>query len=80
MLKSRYKNIFLFIVVFIGLSGCIHNDLPYPHIQQNIQVIKANGESRNALIDSVNLTATVYLNEWINIEDVTFDEFQITSG
>ena len=80
MLKSRYKNIFLFIVVFIGLSGCIHNDLPYPHIQQNIQVIKANGESRNALIDSVNLTATVYLNEWINIEDVTFDEFQITPG
>lgn len=80
MLKSRYKNIFLFIVVFIGLSGCIHNDLPYPHIQQNIQVIKANGESRNALIDSVNLTATVYLNEWVNIEDVTFDEFQITSG
>ena len=77
--KSHY--IFLLILLFtVVFSSCIKNDLPYPNIQQNIMAIKADGESKPALIDSTNLSAMIYLEEWVDIENVTFDEFKFSEG
>ena len=59
-------------------ASCIHNDLPYPRIQQNILAIEAVGEQKPAAIDSANLTVTVYLSELADIRAVNFSTFEIT--
>lgn len=72
---------FCYILFFLCLAeGCIQNDLPYPKIQQNITALAAEGESRVALIDSVSMSATVYLEETTDIENVHFTEFSISAG
>ena len=72
--------IFFIIALFAGLTSCIHNDLPYPKIQQNIVELSAYGESKNALIDSSSMTATVYLSETVDIENVRFTNFKVSAG
>lgn len=62
------------------LSSCIHNDLPYPRIEQYITLLAARGQSAEALIDSANFKATVYLDETVDIEKVKFTEFAVTPG
>ncbi|MDE6792733.1 MAG: hypothetical protein K2J48_06605, partial [Muribaculaceae bacterium] len=60
--------------------GCIKNDLPYPKIQQNITRLAAEGQSKDALIDSVDMKAVVYLEETTDIENVKFTEFSVSEG
>ena len=72
--------IYLLFGFMLILGGCIHNDLPYPHIQQNILELKANGENKAALLDSTSLVATIYLDESVDLENVTFNEFKISNG
>ena len=79
-LNNMIRKAITYIVLITGMVSCIHNDLPYPKIQQNITALSANGESRAALIDSTNLMATVYLEETVDIEKVSFNEFSITPG
>lgn len=67
-------------IIVLLLSGCIHNDLPYPQIQQNITSLAAEGESRASLIDSAEFSATVYLGEQVDIENVRFTKFTVTEG
>lgn len=62
------------------LQGCIKNDIPYPRIPQFILGLKAEGEYQPAEIDSVNYRATVYLEETVDIRNVEFTEFEISSG
>lgn len=63
-----------------GLTGCIHNDLPYPKITQTITTLAVEGQSRDAYIDSLGLRATVYLEETTDIENVRFSQFTVSSG
>lgn len=63
-----------------GLLGCIENDLPYPRIQDNILKIEAAGQKSPASIDSISLTATIYLDEQTDIQSVQFTEFEYSSG
>ncbi len=60
------------------LAGCIKNDIPYPRIPQAIRTLACEGESAPASIDSVNSTATVYLLETTDIENVRFTQFTDT--
>lgn len=62
------------------LTGCIHNDLPYPKITQTITSLAAVGQSRDAYIDSLGLKATVYLEETTDIQNVKFSEFTVSPG
>ena len=78
-MKSNHI-LYTFLGLVLFLAGCIKNDLPYPRIQQNILEIKAYGESKKALIDSTNLSVTLYLDETVNIEEVSFDEFKVSDG
>lgn len=82
MLKSLYIRaaVFLFSTLILGLSSCIKNDLPYPVIEQYITSIAAEGEIREAQIDTVNFHATVYLDETVDIEKVSFTRFSVTPG
>ena len=67
-------------MMICGLSGCIHNDLPFPKIEQYITEISAQGQIKEALIDSANFRATVYLDETVDIQKVRFTEFSVTEG
>lgn len=78
--KRKAYHISLLIITLLILGGCIKNDLPYPKIQQNVTQLVAFGESRPTLIDSTNLTATIYLEETVDIEKVKFTDFEITPG
>lgn len=68
------------IMLLTCFSSCIHNDLPFPRIEQFVTELSAEGESREALIDSANFTATVYLDEYVDIEKVRFNKFAVTPG
>ena len=72
--------IYLSVILLVFVAGCIKNDLPYPKIQQNITNIAAYGQNKPAVIDSTSLIATVFLEEWVDIENVTFDEFKVSQG
>ncbi len=76
------KRIFkIFLPAFcIILAGCIKNDIPYPHIEQNITSLAAEGELKPASIDSISSTAIVYLDETVDIENVRFTKYTISEG
>lgn len=85
MLKKWIRDNESVVMALIGMcvlmsGGCIHNDLPYPRIQQNITSIVPAGAENPSQIDSVNLTATIYLTEYVDIKSVNFNEFAITPG
>lgn len=75
--KSIYLLSFLLVCAF---ASCIHNDLPYPKIQQNILSLQPVGERQSSLIDSTNLNVTVYLTEDVDIYNVSFSDFTYTEG
>lgn len=68
------------LVAALLLQSCIHNDIPFPVIPQEILEIEADGESRSAAIDNENLTATVWLAENVDITKVRFLKFSCTEG
>ena len=75
------KKLFVLTAMAMALlSGCIHNDLPYPRLQQNILTIAAEGELSPAVIDSTNLTVTLNLSEQVDITNVRFNEFTYSPG
>lgn len=62
------------------MVGCIENDIPYPHISQNILSIAVEGETAPAVIDSAAAQVTLYLSEDVDIANVKFNEFTVTDG
>lgn len=66
------------LISVLALSSCIKNDLPYPRITQNILAIAAEGELKEAYIDSIAFEVTIYLEETTDIEDVKFIEYKIS--
>lgn len=70
----------LAIIPTLLLPGCLTNDIPYPHLSVNILEIAAEGQSRGAVIDSVNKTVTFYLPEEADIYAVRIDSFRLTEG
>lgn len=75
------KKFLLFTALSAALfSSCINNDLPYPQLEQYITRLSAYGETKEALIDSAQFKATVYLSEDVDIRNVSFTEFDVTPG
>lgn len=61
-------------------SGCIKNDLPYPRIEQSILTLAASGETQPAVIEVETQSATVYLDEKVDLRNVRFTDFTYTEG
>ena len=74
-MKTHISTLILLIAMLIA-GGCIHNDLPYPSLPQNILAIKAAGESSPAKIDTADYTVKIFLDEETDIQAVTFTEFK----
>lgn len=70
----------LAVVLLSTLSSCIHNDVPYPRIPQDILSIAAEGESAPADIDPEELIVTLHLDENVDITKVRFTDFTYTEG
>lgn len=82
MKKIHISSLLSFLCIFciVAFNGCIKNDLPYPKIPQYILKLAAEGEIAPAKIDSLNFKATVFLGETVDIQNVSFTEFEYTKG
>lgn len=82
MMKKLLKYIYVIMAAaaVVQLGGCIHNDIPYPRIPQFILTLAAEGESQAAQLDSTKYTATIFLEETVDIKNVVFTEFTYTEG
>jgi len=78
-MKNKTTIIYLTAVLLL-LNGCIHNDIPYPHIQANIIELTAEGQLGSTTIDSTAMTATMAFGEETDISAVKIISYRITSG
>ncbi len=76
-MKKLLRNIYLCTAAVVSLliAGCIHNDLPYPKIPQNILSIAAKGQLNPARIDTTDYTVKITLDEEADIQAVQFTQF-----
>lgn len=82
-MRLSLKHIYPFLLlVFLswGTSGCIHNDIPFPRIAQDILSIAAEGQTSAADIDDKERTVTLHLGEEVDPRAVKFTDFTITEG
>lgn len=68
------------LLLAAAVTGCIKNDLPYPHIQANILKISAEGQTKTASIDSTDCTVTLYFDETANIYQTRITDYSLTPG
>ena len=68
------------IIVMLAMVACISNDIPLPRTHANFQQFKVEGRIREASIDSINRTITVYLGENVDIHNVNVEAYSITPG
>ena len=66
------------IIVMLAMVACISNDIPLPRTHANFQQFKVEGRIREASIDSINRTITVYLGENVDIHNVNVEAYSIT--
>lgn len=77
----KIGTLILALLLMLWIFGaCIRNDIPYPRIPQLILSIEAEGQYQPASIDSTSYTATVYLEEQVNIRAVHFSRFTYSEG
>ncbi len=60
------------------LTGCIKNDLPYPHIQVNFSEFVVEQMASPAIIDTVALTVTLPMKEEADLSAVKVESYSIT--
>lgn len=75
------KHVFSTFMLILGLStlvSCIKNDIPYPRIQANFATFKISGQSKDADIDTVTRTVTVYLPETLNPSEVPLESYSLS--
>lgn len=78
MKRLHRYTLYILALLATALTGCITDNIPYPHIQANFLEIAAEGQERNAVIDSVNRTVTFYLPEDVDICSVNISSFSLT--
>ncbi len=62
------------------LGGCIENDMPYPYIKLFISGVEVDGQLGNAQIDNDNRTATVTVDETVNLKKVHVKRVTVSDG
>lgn len=65
-------------VILSALTGCIHNDIPYPRIQAGFTSIVAENTVQAASIDSLNRTVTFFLDEVADPANVRVKEWTLS--
>ena len=76
----RFAVLSSLMALFMLVSGCIKNDLPYPRIAQEILAIAVEDQTSSADIDKTKFQVTVHLAETTNPAEVKFTEYEYTEG
>lgn len=74
--KLRY----VALVAVLLLSACIENDFPYPTVKLFITGLTVEGQVGTAMISNDDKTATVELDETVNIRKVHIQSLEVTEG
>lgn len=61
----------------LGVSSCIHNDIPYPRIQPNFTSFVVDNSIGEAVIDTINRSVSISLDESADIYSVNISEYTI---
>ncbi len=80
MTQRTFKYYLCTIAAVLTLAGCISNDIPYPRIQANFISFEADGQDKDAAIDSANRTVTLHFGENVDIAAVRIHSYSITDG
>lgn len=64
-------------VAVVSLAGCIHNDLPYPHIQPNFTDLEVGNLLSAPVIDSISRNVTLYFDEAADLENVAIESYTL---
>lgn len=65
------------LLAVMALTGCIKNNIPYPHIKVNFTSFDVESITRATVIDSIQRTVTVYLDEDADINNVVVNGFTL---
>ena len=61
----------------IALTGCIQNDLPYPHIQPNFTDIEVSNLLSAPVIDSISRNITLKFDEAADLENILIESYRL---
>lgn len=74
----RHLLLYTIGIMMVAMTGCIKNDIPYPHIQANFRSLTVYDELQSSQIDSINRKVTVYLPEGADICNVKVADYTLT--
>lgn len=80
MKRTHLISLIYSTIAMLAVVACISNDIPLPRTHANFQQFKVEGRIREASIDSINRTITVYLGESVDIHNVNVEAYSITPG
>lgn len=64
--------------LLLGLTACIHNDIPYPVVELQITAVEGEGFTTN--LDASQRLVTLNLDETTDIRNVRIDRISVTEG
>lgn len=77
---KRFLYIAFTVCALVLAGGCIPNDIPYARIPAYFLSLEAKGQDQGTQIDTVNMTATLYFPEEVDIYAVNFQVYTLTPG
>ncbi len=77
---KRYRKCLLAVAMcgVAVLTGCLENDIPYPHIPAQILSIEAEGQIQTPTIDNEAQHVTLVLDEKVNLKRVNITQAELT--
>ncbi|MGL4519130.1 MAG: PCMD domain-containing protein [Phocaeicola sp.] len=78
MSSIRKSTVVCLLLILIGATGCIKNDIPYPIIRLQILQLEVDGQLGSSVIDNENRTVTVQLSERVNPSQVQVKSLLLT--
>ena len=77
-ISLHFVAISLLLLISMGLSSCLNNDIPYPRIQAGFATFTVDGQTGETIIDNDKRTVTVELNEKTDINKVAVKQVTLT--
>ncbi len=68
------------LMLFVFLTGCIENDIPYPILEGSITNIQALGQISSPAINEANRTVELFLADSVDLKKVTILNFEVSNN
>lgn len=70
------RTIVVFVLLVLGIAGCIKNDIPHPVIYGNVQKIEFEGQQK-CVVNTKTRTIEVVLSDTVDIRRVKLTKFEV---